>query len=199
MKLKWKLSGAAIVAAVLLASNGQLQGLLNSGLVHAAASTGSGSGNAQIEYAFTQAGQHPEKMLDGVIDGAKKTLDISIYSLTEKSIVSAIVNAKKRGVVVRVISDKQEVEGKAQAAAMKKLVKAGIPIKINTFSGLMHEKVTVADGAVVTTGSFNYSAAASTKNDEVLVVIRDAKIAQDWTQEFEVMWNDTQRYRDYSV
>lgn len=199
MRLKWKFGGAAIVAAFLLASNGQIQSLLSSGLAGAAAATGTGSGNAQIKYAFTQENQHPEKLLNSVINGSKNTLDISIYSLTEKTIVAAIINAKKRGVTVRIITDEQQSGGSAQKEAIKRIRNVGIPVKINTFSGLMHEKITVADQSVVTTGSFNYSAAASTKNAEVLVVIRDVKIAKDWSREFEVMWNDTKRYKDYSA
>src|ERR1700730_6907862 len=58
-----------------------------------------------IEYAFSQAHQHPEKMLIDVINSTKETLDIAIYSLTHPDIVAAIKEAKKRGVAVRIISD----------------------------------------------------------------------------------------------
>jgi len=56
-------------------------------------------------------------------------------------------------------------------------------------------KVTIADKNIVTTGSYNYSGAASTTNDEVLVIIKDSKVAQDFTNEFESMWNNTQEYK----
>lgn len=58
----------------------------------------------------------------------------------------------------------------------------------------MHLKVTIADKVVVTTGSFNYSAAASTTNDEVLVVITDAAMAQTWSKQFQRMWDDTAKF-----
>jgi phosphatidylserine/phosphatidylglycerophosphate/cardiolipin synthase-like enzyme len=44
-----------------------------------------------------------KKMLIDVINSAKETLDIAIYSLTHPDIVAAIKEAKKRGVVVRII------------------------------------------------------------------------------------------------
>jgi phosphatidylserine/phosphatidylglycerophosphate/cardiolipin synthase-like enzyme len=47
-----------------------------------------------------EANEHPEKVLVGVIDEAKTTLDIAIYSLTHPDIIQAISDAKKRGVVV---------------------------------------------------------------------------------------------------
>jgi len=150
--------------------------------------------NTQIEYAFTRAGQKPEKMLIDVIASAKETLDIAIYSLTYPDIIAAIKDAHNRGVAVRVITDKQQSEGKSQTEALKILGSAGIPMMANTHSGLMHLKVTIADKKVVTTGSFNYSKAASTTNDEVLMVLRDETIANAFTDQFETMWNDTKRF-----
>jgi phosphatidylserine/phosphatidylglycerophosphate/cardiolipin synthase-like enzyme len=49
----------------------------------------------------------------------------------------------------------------------------------------------------VTTGSYNYSQAASSTNDEVLVVIKDQSIANDWEAQFERMWNDTKGFSAY--
>ncbi|WP_027091598.1 phospholipase D family protein [Cohnella thermotolerans] len=150
--------------------------------------------DGQVEWAFTQADQHPEKKLVQVIDGASGTLDMAIYSLTYPDIVQAIKNAAKRGVRVRIITDRIQSNGKTQKEALKLLGSAGIPLKINTHSGLMHLKMTVADGRVATTGSFNYSKSASTTNDEMLVVFRDEDIAKSFEEQFEAMWNDSERF-----
>lgn len=146
--------------------------------------------DGQVAWAFTQADQHPEKQLAAIIDDAKSTLDIAIYSLTYPDIVQAIKNAAKRGVKVRIITDRIQSNGKTQQEALKLLGSAGIPLKINKHSGLMHLKMTVADGQVATTGSFNYSKSASTTNDEVFVAFRDADIAKSFEAQFEAMWND---------
>ena len=84
----------------------------------------------------------------------------------------------------------------AEKAQLQRLEAVKIPIKINSHSGLMHLKMTVADNTV-TTGSYNYSQAATTKNDEVLIIINDSKMAKEWKIEFETMWNDTSNYKDY--
>jgi phosphatidylserine/phosphatidylglycerophosphate/cardiolipin synthase-like enzyme len=146
------------------------------------------------EYYFTQAGQHPEKALIDVINSSNQTLDIAIYSLTHPDIVAAIKEAKKRGVAVRIISDKIESAGKTQGEAMKLLGSAGITMKINKHSGLMHLKVTIADKKIVTTGSYNYSKAASTTNDEVLMVIHNEETAKSFSEQFERMWNDSKGF-----
>jgi len=148
--------------------------------------------SADIEWTFE--GKNQEKLLIEVIKSAKSTLDIAIYSLTDPDIVGAIKDAKKRGVNVRIITDKQQAAGKTQTEALKLLGSAGIPIKINSHSGLMHLKMTIADKKIATTGSFNYSKAASESNDEILVVIRNADVAKNFTAEFEKMWNDKKRF-----
>lgn len=61
----------------------------------------------------------------------------------------------------------------------------------------MHMKVSIVDGSIVTTGSYNYTESASTENDEVLVVICNTKAAADFEAEFQSMWNDTSDYRNY--
>lgn len=152
------------------------------------------AGSAELEWAFTQADQKPEALLIRVIDGAQTTLDVAIYSLTKPDIVDAIKKAKQRGVAVRIVTDKIQSSGKTQEEALKLLGSAGIPIKINKHSGLMHLKMVVADNSVATTGSFNYSKAASTTNDEVLMAIHDADVAKSFADEFERMWQDDKRF-----
>jgi phosphatidylserine/phosphatidylglycerophosphate/cardiolipin synthase-like enzyme len=169
--------------------------LLIGGIVYAQSVSTTTLKNTQVDWSFTKAGQHPEKLLIDVIKSAKSSLDIAIYSLTYPNIVQAIKDAKKRGVAVRVISDKIQSSGKAQKEALKILGSAGIPIKINTHSGLMHLKVTIADKKIATTGSFNYSKAASTSNDEVLMVVHDATVAKSFADQFEAMWADTKGFK----
>jgi phosphatidylserine/phosphatidylglycerophosphate/cardiolipin synthase-like enzyme len=159
-----------------------------------AAATPTGSGGPTVEWAFTH--QQPDRLLEGVIRGARRSLDIAIYSITKPSVVKAIADARHRGVAVRLITDAQEARGRSQGVALRILREAGVPVKVNTHPGLMHLKVTIADGAVATAGSFNYTTAASTENDEVLVVVRDPAVAAAWEREFEGMWNDAARFRD---
>jgi phosphatidylserine/phosphatidylglycerophosphate/cardiolipin synthase-like enzyme len=148
----------------------------------------------ELEYAFTQADQHPEKKLIEIINRAKSSLDIAIYSLTKKDIIEALLSAQRRGVTIRVITDQQEARSKSQARALTLLIDAGIPIKENTHKGLMHLKVTIADQAVITTGSYNYTQAASTSNDEVFLAISNPNLAKAWDIQFVEMWEDTENF-----
>ncbi|MDB5053055.1 MAG: Phosphatidylserine/phosphatidylglycerophosphate/cardiolipinsynthase-like protein [Bacilli bacterium] len=154
-------------------------------------------GGSNLSYAFTQAGDHPDNELIGVINQAQTSIDVAIYSLTYPDIINAILDAKSRGVAVRIISDKTEAKSKIQADALKQLKKVGIPIKINTHSGLMYLKVSIIDKKIFTSGSYNYSKAASTINDEVLIIDRDPVAATKWDEEFETMWSDNKKFADF--
>lgn len=152
-----------------------------------------------IQYYFTRANQHPDQQLINVINSSKSSLDIAIYSLTEQSIVDAIISAKNRGVTVRVITDRIESMGKNEIKELTLLVNDKIPVKINKHAGLMHLKMTIVDKCIATTGSYNYTENATKENDEVLVIINDSKFAQGFDNEFESMWNNVKEYKNYSL
>lgn len=154
-------------------------------------------GENQLQYYFSQPNHDTDQDLIKVINSAKSNLDIAIYSLTKSDIVDAIIAAKNRGVNVRIITDKQESKSKSEKAELTVLSDDNIPIKINEHSGLMHLKVTIADKAIVTTGSYNYTNGATYENDEVLVVIDNQNIAQDWDKKFESMWDDNKKFSNY--
>jgi phosphatidylserine/phosphatidylglycerophosphate/cardiolipin synthase-like enzyme len=63
--------------------------------------------------------------------------------------------------------------------------------------GRMHSKTMVIDAygenPMVITGSFNWSASATSSNDEFLVVLHGARVAQAYDQYFEDNWNNGRR------
>ena len=181
---------------------GLFLGIVGCGYTNITSSSNSSSAqqvslSTNLQYFFTKAKQNPDQELIKVINTSSKTLDVAIYSITRKDIVGAIISAKQRGVIVRIITDKECSVNKSQKAQLALLKGANIPIRVNTHSGLMHLKLSIEDGQVVTTGSFNYTAAASTVNDEVLVIIKDSKVATDFTTQFNDMWNDNEGFRQY--
>ncbi len=157
-----------------------------------------GTATSELAYYFPRDGQHPDRALISVINSSRSNLDIAIYSITLKSIVNAIASAEKRGVAVRIITDKTEAADSSQRRALLNLEKDGISIKINTHPGLMHMKVTIADGSTVTTGSYNYTAQATDENDEVLVVINNPSVSKDFDRQFSRMWNDTADFANFN-
>ena len=149
---------------------------------------------ATVQYAFTRMGQHPRRLLIDAINQAHRTLDVAIYDITEWNIVNAIVAAKERGVKVRIITDAHTSKNHDELEELQYMARYGIPIMINTHSGIMHLKVAIIDDKVVTTGSFNFTYSASTINDEVLVIIHDPRSAEQFEKVFNTMWNDHKNF-----
>lgn len=148
-----------------------------------------------ITSAYTKAGQHPENLVIDAINRAKSTLDIAIYSFTHPGIAAAIIAAKNRGVAVRMITDRGEYKNSpSQTKQIDVIRAAGIIVKQNTHSGLMHLKVSIIDRSVMLEGSFNYTIQASTQNDEGIWKLPFPQVALDGEAQFERMWNDTKGF-----
>ena len=52
----------------------------------------------------------------------------------------------------------------------------------------MHHKVIVIDGKKVITGSYNFSKSANKKNDENIIIIDNADIANQYLDEFKRLY-----------
>ncbi|MGL4736607.1 MAG: phospholipase D-like domain-containing protein [Cellulosilyticaceae bacterium] len=146
-----------------------------------------------MEYYFSHSTPLDEKLIIQ-INQAKSTLDIAIYTITKKEIVNAIIAAKERGVTVRLICDKEQIHTPAEHDDILNFQSHQIPIKINSHAGLMHLKITIIDHTTILFGSYNYTKAATLLNDELLVLLDDALIAKDFSQQFETMWQDQKHF-----
>ena len=57
-----------------------------------------------------------------------------------------------------------------------------MPTTIDAERAIAHNKIIVIDGALVITGSFNFTKAAQQKNAENLLLLRDAALAAQYAQ-----------------
>jgi len=142
-----------------------------------------------IESAFSpEAGS--ERLVVKVINASERSIRLAAYSFTSPVIVRALLNAKKRGVDVRVVVDDRGNRSKASIAALNLLVNAGIPARTISKYAIHHDKFIVSDEKHVQTGSFNYSKAAAKSNSEnVLVIWNNREIAisylRHWQSRFD--------------
>ena len=63
-------------------------------------------------------------------------------------------------------------------------------MKIDAQHAIAHNKVMIIDGETVITGSFNFTKAAEENNAENLLVIRDKKLADQYTKN----WQEHERH-----
>lgn len=128
---------------------------------------------------------------------AKRYIYVAVYGFTFPPVVQALVSAHKRGVDVRVITDREKLKDPKQRAALETLRLAGVPIKVNQHDGLMHLKQVVIDDEINTSGSMNQTTSGHRYNDERLDVITDPATSVRAREKFLSMWKDQARYGDW--
>ncbi len=145
----------------------------------------------KLEVCFTP-GDECTDVIVREIGAAKKTLLVQAYTFTSAPIAKAIVDAKKRGVDVRVILDKSQRTERYSAADF--LANAGVPTWIDMCCAIAHNKVMVIDGETVITGSFNFTRAAQEKNAENVLVLRDPELAARYAENWQRHLATSERY-----
>jgi phosphatidylserine/phosphatidylglycerophosphate/cardiolipin synthase-like enzyme len=125
-------------------------------------------------------------LLISLINRANRSVYVAVYSFTRDSLATALISAKERGVEVRVVIERERAY--EQGSEYPRLKSAGVDVRLDGNPNSMHHKFMVIDEYIVVTGSYNWSTAAETRNDENIVVILDRDVAQRFVQEFERVW-----------
>lgn len=128
---------------------------------------------------------------------AKKELLVAVYAFTNDELAGALVQAKKRGVAVQVVIDR-EFDARAENSKGKFFEANKIPLRRlsgtksksqEREAGLMHQKFAVIDRKTVFSGSYNWTHSAENFNDENLLLFRDAgPLAEEYRRVFMRLW-----------
>jgi hypothetical protein len=114
-----------------------------------------------------------DRAIISVIDGAQKYIYFAVYTFTKDDIADALVNAKRRGIDVRGITDAGQAETAYEKPIVQKLEAADITIETQKHDGgLMHIKAIATDKAYAM-GSYNWTESATVANDELLEIGTD--------------------------
>ena len=128
-----------------------------------------------------------ENGLIKLIQSATKTIDASVYSINNTNIVNALKQAHKRGVKIRILTDRTQASGKS--SKVKELRAAGIDIKVHSKHKIEHNKFGIYDGKKASTGSYNWTNPASDKNSENCVFFTDnPAVVSKYQVRFEYLW-----------
>lgn len=114
---------------------------------------------------------------------AKKSVRMQAYLLNNPHITDALVQAKNRGVDVKVIVDKKVETSKKDHAGI--LARGGIPVKVDDQHPSAHNKTIVIDGKTTIAGSYNFVDKAENRNAENLLIIDSPEIARRYTEDWE--------------
>ncbi|MBB6309693.1 phospholipase D-like domain-containing protein [Xanthobacter tagetidis] len=118
----------------------------------------------------------------GLIASARTSIDMTAFFLRDHGIADALVAAARRGVAVRLVVDGSE------AQAYDRLAPLGAGVRRKPEKPIMHLKAYVVDGAVLRTGSANFSTGALKKQDNDLLILRDPPAVALYRAQFERIW-----------
>jgi phosphatidylserine/phosphatidylglycerophosphate/cardiolipin synthase-like enzyme len=127
-----------------------------------------------------------DQPLSSAIDAARLSVDAAIYSFTLHNVRDALIRAQRRGLVVRVVMESDNMDGSDPQA----LKDAGIPLLGDRRQSTMHNKFFVIDRSEVWTGSMNPTVSGAYYQNNNLLRIRSSDVAQDYEAEFNEMFVD---------
>jgi len=141
--------------------------------------------NRPVEVFFTRSGGNPEKELVSFINSAREYVHVAIFELELEDVVRALIDAKHRGVDVKVVMD-DRMKGRWAA---KKLRAEGVPVVFDNRRPYMHNKFVVVDGRAVWSGSMNFKESSVYRNDNNAFIIFSPQVAQNYEKEFQEMFS----------
>jgi phosphatidylserine/phosphatidylglycerophosphate/cardiolipin synthase-like enzyme len=125
------------------------------------------------------------------INGAQKSIHIASFEFDLTPVAQALIAAKQRGVDVRWVTDNEsglEADADPDRGQFAMLQNAGIEVKADTRSALMHNKFWIFDGDTTWTGSTNITVSGIFQQNNNTIVIHSPEVATIYEREFEEMW-----------
>jgi phosphatidylserine/phosphatidylglycerophosphate/cardiolipin synthase-like enzyme len=136
-----------------------------------------------------------EQIDSEILSGASSEIEISAYSFTDPRIASVLEERAGNGVAIRIYTDRSSAAEELSRASLAGPVildlarTPNITVRVKHSSSLAHMKAYEVDGAVMRTGSANFSANAERRQDNDLLIIRDSAVINSYRSKFEEMWN----------
>ncbi|TCV81245.1 phospholipase D family nuclease [Sulfurirhabdus autotrophica] len=145
-----------------------------------------------VELAFSPKGGATDAVVNAIRE-ARRSILVQAYSFTSAPIAKALVDAKARGVDVKVILDKSQNSEKYSSASF--IANHDIPVRIDSLHAIAHNKIIICDEINVVTGSFNFTKAAEEKNAENVLVLRgNEALAKQYVNNWQVHWAHSQEF-----
>jgi phosphatidylserine/phosphatidylglycerophosphate/cardiolipin synthase-like enzyme len=126
------------------------------------------------------------------INAAQSSIHIAAFEFNLTPVAEALVAAKQRGVDVRWVTDDEhglEADAEPDHGQFAMLQDAGIEVRSDTRSALMHNKFWIFDGQIVWTGSTNITENGVFDQDNNVIVIQSPQLAAVYEREFQEMWD----------
>ncbi|MES9993566.1 MAG: phospholipase D-like domain-containing protein [Candidatus Thiodiazotropha sp.] len=139
-----------------------------------------------------------EAVIVDFIDQAQKRLEIAVQELESEPIAEAIIEARKRKVLVKLVIEQSYLKqtplkadpwtpgGKNEPnrAVHDAILRSNIDVKVDYNANIFHQKFIVRDRKAVLTGSTNFTPTGTHKNLNHVVIVEDPEVAKVYAREF---------------
>lgn len=128
-----------------------------------------------------------EQNLVELINNSKQRIDAAVYAINNDEIVEALKNAHRRGVKIRILTDRLQASNKS--SKVRELYNYGINIRVHSKHKIEHNKFAVFDNKSAASGSYNWTNPASEKNSEnCIFFVQDQEAAGTYCSRFDYLW-----------
>ncbi len=146
---------------------------------------GTSSGTAPSKAFFAPGEACPREILN-LISKARQKIDICVFTITDDRISDTIIQAHRRGIKIRIITDNDKASD--LGSDITRLEEAEIPLRIDQTPAHMHHKYAIFDSQILLTGSYNWTRSAARENQENIITTTEASLLQEFTRHFEQLW-----------
>ncbi len=126
-----------------------------------------------------------------MLERAKVSIDVAMYSFTDRELAEELGRLARSGVRVRVYRDSIQYQQESQhgLSTTEILLACGVEVKVKASRDLMHLKSYAIDSAVLRTGSANCSPTGLKRQDNDLRYEVDPALARQFEARFAEMWD----------
>ncbi|HEV7279581.1 MAG TPA: phospholipase D-like domain-containing protein [Pirellulaceae bacterium] len=144
------------------------------------------TGEANVAEACFSERHDCARRLVRMLDDARQSLDVCVFTITHDDLSGAILRAASRGVAVRLISDDSKATD--TGSDVDRLRDAGVAVRVDRSPYHMHHKFAIFDRRLLLNGSFNWTRGAAMNNAENFVLLSDRRLVDQFQDEFELLW-----------
>jgi phosphatidylserine/phosphatidylglycerophosphate/cardiolipin synthase-like enzyme len=140
-----------------------------------------------IPSGFAVSPDNADDRLTALVRSAHDSIDLYAEKLDPSPLLTAIMDAARRGVTVRILADSADRRGKLPGPLHDLVKRQQLQIRVPRDLGI-HAKVMLVDGATVYFGSQNVENATAERRRELGLIFADDSIAGRLREAFERDW-----------
>jgi len=141
-----------------------------------------------VNHAYFSPGDTCLSAIITAINGAQSSLKICVFTISDDRITQAILQAHRRGIKVKILTDNEKLYDKG--SDIRELKQAGVPVRVDITTNHMHHKFAILDNQTVLTGSYNWTRSAALYNHENLIITNEKTLVTSFCREFDRLWDE---------